>query len=140
MKQLIIIGVGLLFLFLLACNNNAKSSDDNKNTPPTENTLNATFSSIQKNVFSKSCAFSTCHGGSVSPTLSSGSAYNNLVNKQSRQNASMLLVKPGDSAHSYLMKKLKGEGTSRMPKNGAALSTAIIDTVASWIDRGAKNN
>ncbi len=44
----------------------------------------------------------------------------------------------GDSAHSYLMARLRGEGDEkRMPEKAAAFSAAQIGIVAAWIDAGA---
>lgn len=126
----------ILFLFALGCNNVEGPDYDNGGDQPA---LKATFSSIQQNVFAKSCAFSNCHGGTQEPNLNAGSAYNNLVNKPSIQRPSMMRVKPGDSANSYIMKKLNGDGTSVMPPSGK-LAQATIDTVAAWIDRGALKN
>ena len=101
--------------------------------------MRATFSSIQAEVFSPTCALSGCHGGSQDPNLSIGQAYSNLVNKTSAQNPPMLRVKPGESANSYLMKKLTADGTSRMPPSGQ-LSQSKIDSIALWINNGALNN
>jgi hypothetical protein len=103
------------------------------------NNMRATFSSIQTEVFSSTCALSGCHGGSQDPNLSAGQAYNNLVNKASSGNPSMMRVKPGESNNSYLIKKITGDGTSRMPPGGQ-LSQAKIDSISLWINNGALNN
>jgi hypothetical protein len=131
----------LLFLSLLlfvGCEDSIQGPEDEPvNGGPVN--MPARFSSIQNEVFTKSCALSGCHSGEQSPNLSAGQAYGNLVNQASFQNPSMLRVKPGDSNNSYLMKKLKNDGTSVMPPSGQ-LSQAIIDSIAAWIDKGALDN
>jgi hypothetical protein len=128
----------ILFLFFISCEESIQGPDDENNNGGSSN-MRATFSSIQANVFTPTCALAGCHGGSQSPNLSVGQAYNNLVNKASSQNPSMMRVKPGESSNSYLMKKLNGDGTSIMPPSGQ-LSQAKIDSIALWIDTGASNN
>ena len=124
-------------LFLTACEDLIQGPEDEINSGPTN--MRATFSSIQTEVFSTTCALSGCHGGSQSPNLSAGQAYDNLVNKASIQNPSMMRVKPGESNNSYLMRKLTGDVTSRMPPAGE-LSQVKIDSIALWINKDALNN
>ncbi len=54
------------------------------------------------------------------------------------------IVKPGDHAHSLLWEKVQPKapwpGGSRMPLGGPYLSDAQVQTIANWIDQGAKNN
>lgn len=128
----------LVIMFLAACEDSIQGPGDEINNDGSGN-MQATFSSIQSEVFSPTCATSGCHGGSQNPNLSAGQAYNNLVNRASSQNSSLMRVKPGDSKNSYLMKKLNGDGTSIMPPSGQ-LSQVKIDSIAAWIDRGALNN
>jgi len=125
-------------LLLTACEDAIQGPEDEIKNGGSDK-IRATFSSIQSEVFTTTCALSGCHGGSQNPNLSAGLAYNNLVNKASLQNPSMMRVKPGDSNNSYLMKKLTGDGTTRMPLNGQ-LSQAKIDSIALWINSGALNN
>ena len=104
--------------------------------------LTATFSSIQSDVFSKDCATSGCHAAnSVEPDLSAGQAYNNIVNVMSF-NPPFPYVYPSRSDSSYIINKLRGINIQgeRMPLNGKALSSADIDSIAAWINRGALNN
>jgi len=125
-------------LLLMACEDLIQGPEDEiNNSGPTN--MRATFSSIQNEVFSTTCALSGCHAGSQNPNLSAGQAYDNLVNKASIQNPSMMRVKPGESSNSYLIKKLSGDGTSRMPPAGE-LSQVKIDSIALWINKGALNN
>ena len=133
-----LIGIVLL-LITTGCENLIEGPEDEIENGGT-NRLEATFSSIQTNVFSTTCAVSGCHNGTQNPNLSAGLAYNNLVNKASIQNPSMVRVKPGESDNSYLIKKLTGDGTTRMPLNRQQLSQATIDSIALWINNGALEN
>jgi len=101
--------------------------------------MRATFTSIQNELFTPTCAKSGCHAGWQSPDLSAGKAYGNLYNVTSSEDQSLLRVKPFDSNNSLLVRKLRGQGTSVMPPTGQ-LSAAVIDSVVAWIDRGALNN
>jgi hypothetical protein len=134
----IYITFSLLGLLLVSCEDWIQGPEDEPQNGG-QSIMSASFSDIQTEVFSKSCATSGCHNGSINPNLSAGEAYNNLVNQPSAQVPSMLRVKPGDSNNSYLMKKLTGDGTSVMPPSGQ-LSQVTIDSIAAWIDRGALNN
>ena len=125
-------------LMLTSCEDSIQGPEDEPvNGGP--NNMRATFSSIQADVFTPTCAVAGCHGGAQNPNLSAGQAYNNLVNKPSSGNPSMMRVKPGESVNSYLMKKLNGDGTSIMPPNGQ-LSQVKIDSISLWINNGAMNN
>jgi hypothetical protein len=141
MKDIKNIGISLLiFLLLVGCSSDSPLEPVNQN--PSTNIKLSKFSNLQQNVFNKSCVVSGCH---VLPNpqafmlLTTGNAYSNLVNVNSTQRQSMLRVKPGDSNNSWLMKKLRAEGTTVMPPNGQ-LSVAAIDSIAKWIDQGAVNN
>jgi hypothetical protein len=102
------------------------------------------FSEIQKQVLTPSCATSGCHSGSslkANLDLSEGSSYNALVNVTSVLNPNFKRVKPGDSNNSFLIKMLRnsGDGSSQMPPFGK-LNNSVIDSIATWIDKGALNN
>jgi hypothetical protein len=76
--------------------------------------------------------------------LRSGNTYAAIVNVASSEQPSLLRVKPGDPANSYLIRKLEGaagiDGV-RMPANGPPyLDQATIDQIKSWITNGAPNN
>ena len=129
----------ILALFIIfGCENYIQGPEDAVN-PPVDNKMRATFTSIQNELFSTTCAKSGCHAGAQSPDLSAGKAYGNLVNVASIQNPSLMRVKPFESNNSVLVRKLRGEGTSVMPPSGQ-LSKAVIDSVVTWIDRGASKN
>ena len=91
---------------------------------------------VQSQVFNGSCATSGCHNGSVFPNLSSGSAFNAIVNVSSNQ-SSKLLIAPGSISDSYLIDKIKGTGSgSRMPIGGS-LSAGQIELLENWVSAGA---
>jgi len=126
-------------IFIISCEDQIVSECDLKKI---ETGLPANFSSIQNDVFSKSCATSGCHEtNSVAPDLSAGQAYSSIVNVMSF-NPPFPYVYPGRSDSSYIIKKLRGVNIvgERMPLNDNPLFLADVDSIAAWIDRGALNN
>lgn len=123
-----------VFLLLFNCEKNITTQCE------TEPTVEARLSSIQKNVFDPYCV--GCHSGAAAQgnlDLSAGKAYSNLVNVPSSASGLKRVV-PGNSAQSYLMKRLTGaDGETIMPPGGK-LSQPIIDAIQKWIDDGAKDN
>jgi hypothetical protein len=106
----------------------------------------ATFTRVQNQVFTASCAFSGCHGGS-SPAqglnLSAGQSYNMIVNVASAQQPTKDRIEPNDPESSYLYLKIVGDPSisgSRMPRGGQPLSQEFMDLVRDWIERGAPND
>jgi len=106
----------------------------------------ATFTAVQQQIFSQSCAFSGCHGGS-SPAqgmdLRAGAAYSNIVNVPSSQQSSLDRIEPSDPDDSYLYLKVLGDSSitgSRMPRGGSMLSQNLLDLLRDWIERGAPND
>lgn len=107
-----------------------------------DNPMKATLSEIQSKIITPTCATTGCHTG-PSPTggldLSAGKAFANLVNVKSGEEPQLLRVAPGNSSASFIIRKLNGSGTSVMPPSGK-LNQALIDSISSWIDRGALDN
>jgi len=106
----------------------------------------ATFTAVQQQIFSQSCAFSGCHGGD-SPaegmSLASGNSFAAIVNVRSSQMSNLDRIEPSDPDNSYLYLKVIGDSSisgSRMPRGGAALSQDLIDLLRDWIERGAPND
>lgn len=130
----------LLLTFFVSC------SEDNPTSPSPPGVNNAPaamLSDIQQKVFSISCATANCHASGSSQaglTLSSGQSYNNLVNVQSVLYPNQQRVVPGNSAQSLLIQILRGNRTPQMPYQSNPLSSAVIDSIAKWIDNGALNN
>lgn len=105
----------------------------------------ATFSRVQAEVFTPSCALSGCHAG-PSPAngmdLSAGRAYGQVVGVAA-VGSTRLRVAPGDVSASYLASKIRGDATitgSRMPLGGPYLSSDRERLVTDWIRRGAPND
>ena len=46
----------------------------------------------------------------------------------------------GDSTNSALIKRLKGQGVTRMPMNKDPIENSIITLIATWIQEGAIDN
>jgi len=102
--------------------------------------LQATFSSIQDNVFTPICV--ACHAGATAPLglrLDSVNSYALLVGVSSVEQPSLQRVEPFDPDASYLIQKLEGTASSggRMPLGGIPLPQADIDVIRSWIANGA---
>lgn len=100
---------------------------------------------LQAGIFSPTCAVVGCHTGANPPqglNLSAGQSFAFLVNTPSTEVPSILRVKPGDSANSWIIRKLTGTQTvgAQMPFGGPPLPNADIDNVRSWINAGAPNN
>ncbi|UZR96557.1 SprB repeat-containing protein [Chondrinema litorale] len=79
-------------------------------------TTGVSYNATIDNIISSNCATSNCHGGNVSPNLSS------LSNIQ--QNAGRIKAQTGSGS---------------MPPSGK-LSQTQIDAIACWVDDGAQNN
>lgn len=104
---------------------------------------NATFSRVQGEVFSPSCALSGCHAGAgpaAGLDLGVGAARANLVRVPSSERSDLYRVLPRDPAASYLVKKLRGDpdiAGSRMPLDRPPLGASHLQLVSDWIERGA---
>jgi hypothetical protein len=104
----------------------------------------ATFEQIQRRVFgARGCRVETCHGSARSGGLDLrvGAAHAALVGAAATGAPGSLRVVPGDSAESFLVRKLAGvlapgEG-DRMPSVGRPVSALELDLVRAWIDAGA---
>lgn len=105
----------------------------------------ATFTRVQSEVFTPTCAVVGCHhpvGQQSQMVLIAGTAYANIVNVSSVENPSLRRIAPGDPANSYLYRKITGAGITgdRMPQALPPLSDASIKLVRDWIRRGAPND
>ena len=121
-------------------------SSDNPSEPPPNQSSQAPLSKlsdIQAKVFTQSCALSGCHGpanNQANLLLTDGNSFTNLVNVQGLLFPQFKRVVPDSSSISLLIKILKGEVSPRMPLNRDPLSAELIDSIASWINKGALNN
>ncbi len=102
------------------------------------------LSEIEQSVFTRSCAFSSCHGSGVSPAggLSlAGSTYERLVNVKSSLASEKLRVVPSAPDSSFLFEKIaqdKPSAGKRMPP-GQPLGEDDIAKIRAWIEAGAEN-
>ena len=134
----------ILLLFLTGCGELSTPTDPggvgNDPIDPT-----ATFTRVQTEVFTPTCAVVGCHhpvGQQSQMVLTAGTAYANVVNVPSVENPSLRRIAPGDPANSYLYRKITGAGITgdRMPQALPPLSDASIKLVRDWIRRGAPND
>jgi hypothetical protein len=102
----------------------------------------ATFTRVQTEVFSVSCALAGCHAGNA-PTagmdLSAGVAYGNIVGVTSTERADLKRIEPGDPDRSYLVKKIRGDADisgGTMPLVGS-ITGGQRQLVIDWVRRGA---
>ena len=123
--------IGLLMMFFTSCGEKEDTSATQKYIP--------TFTELENDIFGLSCAFSSCHGSGTGGLLLNGEDdFERLVDIESTMVAGEILVVPGDSAASYLIKKMRGSDDifgDVMPPGG--LDEEIVQSVANWIDAGA---
>jgi hypothetical protein len=105
------------------------------------------FAAVQE-IFTNSCALTTCHTGAIpaaGQNLSAGNAFANLVPIKSSEDSTRFRVNPGDPDASYLYQKIIPDGdivagTARMPfgcSGATCLSDSEIQTILDWILAGA---
>ena len=128
-------GLAAACVFLAAC-----GSGDGFQTGTGGGALQATFASIQTNIFTPICE--QCHSGAGAPVglrLDATNSYALLVGVPSGEVPSLLRVKPFDPNNSYLIHKLEGRASvgQRMPLGLPPLLQADIDVVRQWITEGA---
>src|SRR5882672_5543337 len=87
----------------------------------------ATFTRVQTEVFTPTCAQLGCHdplGKQEGMVLSAGQAYANIVGRTSTEMPSLVRVAPGDPSNSYLYRKIVGAGITgdRMPQGQSPLT------------------
>jgi hypothetical protein len=106
-----------------------------------------TFSQIQGDIFTPTCAKAGCHAASTASeglVLDAGRSYSLLVGHPSSEQGALNRVQPGSPESSYLILKLRGDPSIsglRMPRDGPPYLTAEqIDGIAGWIRAGAPNN
>lgn len=108
-------------------------------------TAQATFTRVQNEIFTPSCALSGCHTGpnpAQGQNLSAGQAYSNIVGVPSHEVPSLNRIEPGSPSLSYMWLKITGNPSivgSQMPLGGS-LTQAQRDLLQAWIEAGALNN
>jgi hypothetical protein len=102
----------------------------------------ATFTRVQGEVFSVSCALAGCHTGTfpqAGMNLSTGASYAAIVGVPSSERSELLRIAPGDPDASYMVQKLRGTpgiAGSQMPLTGS-VTDAQVKLVVDWVRRGA---
>lgn len=134
--------------WMAACAGNGEGLDANGQplvpggSPPPP--LSADFESLQANIFTPIC--SVCHAGASAPEglrLDAANSYNLLVGVPSTEVPSVLRVKPGDPANSYIIQKLQGTAAvgAQMPfgcpSTQPCLPASTIAFIQQWITNGA---
>ena len=102
----------------------------------------ATFTRVQGEVFSVSCALAGCHAGAAPQAgldLSPAASYAATVRVASTQRGEFARIEPAAPDSSYLVLKLRGDPGilgSRMPLTGS-VTAAQVQLVVDWVRRGA---
>ena len=112
------------------------------------NSVKNTWTIIQDNILTPSCATSGCHASASDANyiqhnllLTSATAYDNLINIISKnaaaKTAGLVRVKPGDYLSSLLYQKIDCQSTSLygalMPLGGNNLTLGQIEFIKQWI-------
>jgi hypothetical protein len=105
------------------------------------------FSQIQGQIFTPTCAKAGCHAASSGAggiVLAAGVSYAQIVGRPAPEAPQLDLVKPGDPNDSYLVRKIRGDSDisgGRMPLDGPPyLTPQQIAGIEGWIQAGAPNN
>ena len=132
-----------------------QSCQKNNGTTATPAVKKDSWTMIQENILTPSCATSGCHASTADATysqhtllLTAAVSYENLVSKTAKNPAAnsdgLMRVKPGDYANSLLYLKTDcqaGANASKygasMPLGGQNLTTGQIDFIKQWIIKGA---
>ena len=150
-----IIIVGFL-IFMQSCQKNTETTTPvTPTTPVIPTTPKDTWTIIQENILTPSCATSGCHASATDATysqhnliLSAATAYENLINKAPKNTAALadglLRVKPSDFAKSLLYQKTDCQAGQTANKYGATmplgsqyLTFGQIEFIKQWITKGA---
>lgn len=137
------LALALLALVTASCGKLNEITDPGGGGLPVDPT--ATFSRVQAEIFTPSCAALGCHdviGRQQGLILVASQAHAQIVGVPSQQMPSLRRVEPGNFADSYLYRKVTGTGITgdRMPPGAPQLSAAHLALVRDWIRRGAPND
>jgi hypothetical protein len=140
--------IALGLALLAACAGSGEGLDANGNPigpgGDMSSPLSADFESIQENIFTPIC--SVCHAGGSAPEglrLDAANSYNLLVGVPSTEVPSIMRVKPGDPANSYIIQKLQGiaavgkQMPDGCPTSQPCLTATQIGFIQQWITNGA---
>lgn len=137
--------VGSIALLLLAGCGTVKSPTEP--APASGGGAAFTFSQIQREIFTPTCAKAGCHNADTAQeglVLEAGRSYGLLVGRAASEQGSLARVEPGNPERSYMILKLRGDPSisgQRMPQDGPPyLTPDQIEGIAGWIRAGAPNN
>src|SRR5688500_12738539 len=105
-----------------------------------------TFTRVRDEVLRTSCALAGCHASAASGNglaLVEGEEYDALVGASSAFAPGEVLVIPGDSDGSYVVKKITGAPDivdDPMPPPFGNLDPRLLEVLREWIDAGALDN
>lgn len=128
---------GCLIFVLTACNGNSSVAGYNTSNP-TDTTLYGRHVQV---IFNQTCgsSYGGCHinGSAYGVNLAT---YSNVMASYSSEYGRKVVI-PGNAAESPMVNKIESNPLYgyRMPYGRSPLSTAQIDTIINWINRGAKH-
>ncbi len=137
---LIVLACVATALSAIACDETPTAPDGVGTGTPIDQS--ATFTRVQNEVFTPTCAQLACHdriGAQSAMILTADVAFQSIVNVRSIENPNIFRIAPNDVANSYLYRKITGSGISgdRMPQGLPPLDQAKITLIRDWIRRGA---
>lgn len=134
-KNFSLIAAACIILGITACSSNNVSGS---NPNPVDTTL---YGRHVQTIFNQTCgsSYGGCHiiGSRYGVNLAT---YKNVMNSYSSEYGRKVVI-PGNAKGSPLVNKIESNPLYgyRMPFGRAPLSTAQIDTIVNWINRGAKH-
>jgi len=120
-------------------------SEDSMNTPPVSDNNGFETESVSK-IFANNCATSGCHTGDNPAGSVSFSKYSEMLKGSTNRSNGAIpnyggeVVIPYRLNESLLYQMLLGNVDPIAPHDAILLSQADIDTIKSWIERGARDN
>jgi len=135
----------LILVLFLSCGKLNEITAPETGPAPEPIDQTATFTRVQTEIFTPTCAVLGCHdrlGRQEQLILSADQSYANIVGRPSVQMPSVGRVTATDPNNSYLYRKITGVGITgdRMPQGGPYLSDAQAKLIRDWIRRGAPND
>lgn len=156
-NHIIIVVLGILLVFINACNKESLDPEnpfdtiqDSNNTNATDTVSKASLLGLHRNIFSTRCAVPGCHDGNFEPDFRTvQSTFSTLVyapiTKNNIANTFTYRVVPGDTNLSVLYERITNccfvNSDDRMPQDniGTGLPASDISNIATWILNGAQN-
>ena len=100
-----------------------------------------TLAQLSMEIFTPSCTFSGCHGGSflsANMSLEADRIAGEIIGVAS-SGSDLNRIEPGDPEASFLLKRVRGDSdvSSQMPLNRTPLTAEQIEMIRAWIAAGA---